>query len=64
MLLMMILNSYIAFTFPLPETLLGIKSTHYVYINPESINRKKTKTLASNDLFYTEMNSMLTSSNF
>lgn len=60
---MMILNSYIAFIFPLPETLLGIKSTHYVYINPESINRKK-KTLASNDLFYTEMKSMLTSSNF
>lgn len=60
---MMILNSYIAFIFPLPETLLGIKSTHYVYINPESINRKK-KTLAINDLFYTEMNSMLTSSNF
>lgn len=60
---MMILNSYIAFIFPLPETLLGIKSTHYVYINPESINRKK-KPLASNDLFYTKMNSMLTSSNF
>lgn len=60
---MMILNIYIAFIFPLPETLLGIKSTHYVYINPESINRKK-KPLASNDLFYTEMNSMLTSSNF
>lgn len=38
---MMILNSYIAFIFPLPETLLGIKSTHYVYVNPESFKRKK-----------------------
>lgn len=40
---MMILNSYIVFIFFLSEILLGIKLIYYVYINLESINRKKKK---------------------
>lgn len=55
------LDTYIAYLYPLPETLLGIRSTHYVYENTERIKTKNTKTLASNDQFYTEMNKTLTS---
>lgn len=55
------LDTYIAFLFTLPETLLGIRSTHYVYENTERIKTKTTKTIASNDQFYTEMNKTLSS---
>lgn len=55
------LDTYIAYLYPLPETLLGIRSTHYVYENTERIKTKNTKTLASNDQFYTEVNKTLTS---